>query len=77
MLAFMQTIAVNELVSEPEALLVSASFEPCTTYGADGDGSPVCAACGWLEAEHEPPVAEVHVLPAREMPRRTPKRLAS
>jgi len=77
MLANMQTIEVNELVHEPEALLVSATFEPCAAFGAGGDSSPVCAACGWLEAEHEPPVADVHVLPMRRIPRRTPKRLAS
>lgn len=79
MLSRMQTIEVNDLVS--------ASFEACATFGAGGDGSPVCIACGWLEAEHEPDlakpdlakpdVAEVHALPRRKVPRPAPKRLAS
>jgi hypothetical protein len=74
MLSRMQTIEVNDLVS--------ASFEACTTFGAGGDGSPVCVACGWLEAEHAPvvaeaDVAEVHALPRRKVARPAPKRLAS
>jgi hypothetical protein len=69
MLSRMQTIEVNDLVS--------ASFEACATFGAGGDGSPVCIACGWLEAEHEAEVAEVHALPRRTVPRPAPKRLAS
>ena len=74
MLSRMQTIEVNDLVS--------ASFEACTTFGAAGDGSPVCAACGWLDTEHEPvvaepDVAEVHALPRRKVARPVPRRLAS
>ncbi|MDP9331719.1 MAG: hypothetical protein M3Q30_00185 [Actinomycetota bacterium] len=70
----METIEVDQLVSNE---LVSAAFEACATFGAAGDGSPVCAACGWLEAEHEPEGAEVRTLPTRTAPRPTPKRLAS
>ena len=78
MLSGMETIEVNEWVSE----WVSAAFEACAAFGAAGDGSPVCAACGWLEAEHEPEAAEVRTLPGRTLPGRTvpwstPKRLAS
>jgi hypothetical protein len=69
MLSRMQTIAVNDLVS--------ASFEACATFGAGGDDAPVCVACGWLEAEHEAEVAEVHALPRRAVSPPTPKRLAS
>jgi hypothetical protein len=74
MLSRMQTIEVNDLVS--------AWFEACPTFGAGADGSPVCIACGWLEAEHEPDlaqpdVADVYALPRRKVPRPTPKRLAS
>ncbi len=57
--------------------LVSTTFEACAEFGAGTDGSPVCAGCGWLEAEHEAPDADVHTLPARRPAVRTPKRLAS
>jgi len=69
MLSRMDTIEMNQLVS--------ATFEACAAFGNAGDGSPVCAACGWLEAEHEPEAAEVRALPTRTLPRRTPTRLAS
>ena len=69
MLARMETIEMNQLVS--------ATFEACAAFGNAGDGSPVCAACGWLEAEHEPETAEVRTLPTRRVTRPTPKRLAS
>jgi hypothetical protein len=69
MLRDMQTITVNELVS--------ATFEACVEFETVGDGSPVCAGCGWLEAEHEPGVAEVHTLPTRPASRPGQKRLAS
>jgi hypothetical protein len=69
MLSSMQTIEVNDLVS--------ASFEACSAFGAPGDGTPVCAACGWLEAEHDLPGAEVHVLPRRARSGPTPRRIAS
>jgi hypothetical protein len=64
----MQTIETNNLVS--------ASFEACAEFRA-GDGSPVCEACGWLEAEHDQPEASVHVLPRRRRAAGTPRRLAS
>ena len=69
MLSRMETIEMNQLVS--------AAFEACAAFGSAGDGSPVCAACGWLEAEHEPEAAEVRTLPTRTRPRPTPTRLAS
>jgi len=69
MLSRMETIEMNQLVS--------AAFEACAAFGSAGDGSPVCAACGWLEAEHEPEAAEVRTLPTRTLPRPTPTRLAS
>jgi hypothetical protein len=69
MLLSMQTIDANDLVS--------AMFEACTAYAAGPDASPVCAGCGWLDAEHEPAVAEVRALPARRRAGATPKRLAS
>jgi hypothetical protein len=68
MLARMQTIEVHELVG--------TAFEACAAFGAAGDGSPVCVACGWLDAEHEPELAEVRALPIRKS-RRAPKRIAS
>ena len=69
MLSRMQTIEMNDLVS--------ATLEACTAFGATADGSPVCEACGWLEGEHEQPVAEVRALPARRVGRAAPRRLAS
>ncbi len=68
MLTSMQTIDVYELVS--------ASFEACGAFVTPGDGSPVCAGCGWLEPEHRAEPTEVHTLQPR---RRThqPERLAS
>jgi hypothetical protein len=69
---------VDEQVDEPDAP-VSAAFEACAAFSAPGDGSPVCASCGWLDAEHAPAVAVVRSLPRRPENRaiRTPKRLAS
>ena len=75
----MQTIDTSHPVSG--AFEISGAFEPCGSLVVPGDGSPVCAACGWLDAEHEPPrddsVAEVRALPARPSKRPAPKRLAS
>lgn len=59
MLCRMQTNDVNDPVPND---LVRAAFEACATFAAEGDGSPVCAACGWLGADHGPDVA-----PAREL----------
>ena len=74
----MQTIAVNDLVDGLVDDVVSASFEACVEFAAAGDGSPVCASCGWLAAEHASGDAEVHALPQRGRARvSTPKRLAS
>ena len=75
----MDTIEMNQLVSATfvSATFVSARFEACAAFDDAGDGSPVCAACGWLEGEHEPEAAEVRALPTRTRPRRTPTRLAS
>ena len=77
MLLRMQTIDANDLVS--------AMFEACSAYAGGPEASPVCATCGWLDAEHEPAVApaaqvavaEVRKLPARRRTGATPKRLAS
>lgn len=74
MLLAMQTIDANDLVS--------AMFEPCAAYATGPEASPVCATCGWLDAEHAAGVdaadgAEVHTLRAPRRPRATPKRLAS
>jgi hypothetical protein len=74
MLSRMDTIEMNQPVS---ATFLSATFEACAAFDDAGDGSPVCAACGWLEGEHEPEAAEVRALPTRTLPRRTPTRLAS
>jgi hypothetical protein len=63
MLSRMQTNDVNDQVR--------AAFEACPTFAAEGDGSPVCAACGWLGAEHEPEVAPRH---ARSLSRRSMRR---
>jgi len=65
MLSRMQTNDENDQVR--------SAFEACATFAAEGDGSPVCAACGWLGAEHEPEVASRH---ARSMPRRPMRRRA-
>jgi hypothetical protein len=64
----MQTIETNDLVS--------GAFEACAEFSAPGHGSPVCEGCGWLEAEHDPGIAEVRTLPTRRSTR-VPKRLAS
>jgi hypothetical protein len=76
----MQTINRNELTDEHDEVEETAfgAFEACVEFSGDGAGSPVCAACGWLDAEHGPAVAVVHALPRRVRgPLRTPKRLAS
>jgi hypothetical protein len=75
MLCCMPTNDVNDL-DDPNELdelddqndQVRAAFEACATFAAEDDGSPVCAACGWLGADHEPEVAPKH---ARSMPRRS------
>ena len=64
----MQTIDANELVS--------GAFQACAEFSAPADGAPVCAGCGWLEAEHDHVIAEVRSLPTRKAAR-VPKRLAS
>ena len=74
MISRMETIEMNQLVS---ATFVSTTFEACAAFDDAGDGSPVCAACGWLEGEHEPEAAEVRALPTRMLPRPTSTRLAS
>ena len=72
MLRLMQTIDVNDLVS--------ASFEPCASF-ASADIMPVCAACGWLDSEHDPvdqpEIAEVLSLPIPARVQRRSRRLAS
>ena len=72
MLRRMETIEGNDLVS--------AAFEACAAFrpaGSPAGATPVCAACGWLDHEHEHPGAEVRILaPARRRGRR-PTRLAS
>jgi len=68
MVCDMQTIDANELVS--------GAFEACAEFSGPADGSPVCAGCGWLEAEHDHGIAEVTSLPTREAAR-APRRLAS
>jgi hypothetical protein len=60
MLSRMQTNDVNDPVR--------AAFEACATFAAEGDGSPVCVACGWLGTDHE---FEVAPRRARSMPRRS------
>ncbi|MDQ1447722.1 MAG: hypothetical protein QOC79_693 [Actinomycetota bacterium] len=77
MLSRMETIEMNQLVSAWVSGWVSAAFEACAAFGNAGDGSPVCAACGWLEAEHEPETAEVRALPTRTLSGPTPTRIAS
>jgi len=68
MLLRMQTIETTDLVT--------GAYEACASFSADGGGSPLCARCGWLDAEHEQEVAALHHLPARTVARQ-PKRLAS
>jgi hypothetical protein len=65
----MQTIDTNDLVS--------GLFEACGEYSAGTEASPVCAACGWLEAEHAPEIAVVRSLPARRRAPVVPNRIAS
>jgi hypothetical protein len=83
MLRPMQTISLNEQTEDLTAgwadELVPTAFEACVTFSGAGDGSPVCAACGWLDTDHAPAVALVRSLPrpARARVVRTPKRLAS
>ncbi len=69
----MQTIEQTMDVYE----LVSTAFEPCTAFAPAHGGSPVCAACGWLDADHEAAGAEVHAFPRRAAAPPLPKRLAS
>jgi hypothetical protein len=65
MLARMQTNDENDPNEHDQ---VRSAFEACATFAAEGDGSPVCAACGWLGADHEPEVAPRR---ARSMHRRS------
>jgi hypothetical protein len=58
MLSRMQTNDVNDPVR--------AAFEACATFAAEGDGSPVCVACGWLGTDHAPDDAQSRGLPARD-----------
>ena len=46
----------------PNDDIVAARWEACERFVTDADGSPVCAACGWLEDEHGTD-AVVHQLP--------------
>jgi hypothetical protein len=69
----METIDTDIQANE----LVSTLFEACQAFAAGADHSPVCRTCGWLEAEHEPDVAEVRSLPVGGPERLAPKRLAS
>jgi len=57
--------------------LVSSLFEACGAFATSPEGTPVCAGCGWLEAEHAPEIAEVRSLPARQRAPASPRRLAS
>jgi hypothetical protein len=53
-------------------------FEPCAEFRVDPTASsPVCDACGWLDADHAPneTVAVVRELPRRRAP--LPERKAS
>jgi len=59
-----------------EDALISSQFESCAEFGPTPAGAPVCA-CGWLETEHDQPVAEVRTLPRPRAARSAPKRLAS
>jgi hypothetical protein len=59
-----------------EQAVISSQFEPCAKFGPASAGEPVCA-CGWLDTEHEQPVAEVRTLPRPRAARPAPKRLAS
>jgi hypothetical protein len=83
MLRPMQTIPPTEhaedLTSGWADGLVHAAFEACVTFSGTGDGSPVCASCGWLDTDHTPSVALVRSLPRQDRNRvvRPPKRLAS
>ncbi len=70
MLRGMQTMNASDLVN--------SSFEACAEFAA-ADATPVCAGCGWLEADHtdrHDHDAEVHALRTRPVAAR-PKRLAS
>jgi hypothetical protein len=62
---------------DSEPTFVSTSFEACAGFAVPGDGSPVCAACGWLADEHEPGIAEVRALPTRRREVSRSRRLAS
>jgi hypothetical protein len=42
---------------------ITTAFEPCEAFVTDDD-TPVCAACGWLEHEHD------HAPIAHDAPRR-------
>ena len=61
MLSRMQTNDVNDPVR--------AAFEACATFAAEGDGSPVCGACGWLGTDHAPDDAQSRELAARDAAR--------
>ncbi len=56
--------------------LINSSFEPCPAFAAIAGDGPVCA-CGWLDVEHEQPIAEVHALPVRRVRRPASNRIAS
>lgn len=58
---------------------VVTAFEACAAFAGRGDGSPECAACGWLETEHDGGFAGVRVLAPRRRPGAddSPRRLAS
>ncbi len=56
--------------------VISSQFEACAEFGPTSAGAPVCA-CGWLDTEHDQPVAEVRTLRRARPTRPAPKRLAS
>lgn len=50
-------------------------LEPCVTFAANPtSGSPVCAACGWLEEEHGDRGAGAAVLALPAVPERARRR---
>ncbi|MGO9877055.1 MAG: hypothetical protein ACLPVY_25035 [Acidimicrobiia bacterium] len=54
-----------EVLSDPTLdQPVTARWEACEAFSSDDSGSPVCAACGWLDGEHGTD-AVVHQLPGR------------
>ena len=69
----MQTFDTNDLVND----LATGRFESCSAFAAGPQAAPVCADCGWLDADHTPEIADVHALPARRRTPAVPARIAS